>query len=130
MNRARLALTAAACVLLVLAGVLATGSRPDERPAAAAKPVAFKPTHVAPAVRAERRRAARRLGRAGRVETDRLTGGVRFAGQLDGFLTGPRAADAADIALDYVRHRRARVRPRPRRARAPAAGGPQAQPRR
>ena len=104
MNRVRLALSAAACLLLVLAGLLA-GSRPDERPAAAAKPVAFKPVRVAPAVRAERRRAARRLGRAGRIETDRLTGGVRFAGRLDGFLTGPREGEAADIVLDYVRHR-------------------------
>jgi uncharacterized membrane protein len=110
MNPVRLALAAGACLLAVLAGLAglaATGNEDGTRAprAAAAKPVAFTPARVTPAAKAERRRAARRLGRGARIETDRNTGGVRFAGRLDGFLTGPRTGDAADIALDYVRHR-------------------------
>jgi len=102
----------AACLLLVPAGVLAIGPSDDggtgeSRASAAARPAALQPARVQPGVRAQRRRAARRLGRGGRVETDRSTGGVRFAGRLEGFLTGPREGDAADIALRYVRHRRA-----------------------
>ena len=58
-------------------------------------------------VRAQRARFARTLGRGGVVASDRRTGGVRFAGRLDGFLTGPRRGDAAEIALGYVAgHRR------------------------
>ena len=110
MNRVRLALAAAACVLLVLAGLLASGPRDDgedRAPAAVTPPrVDFQPVRVTRAVRARRARAARRLGRGARLETDRRTGGVRFAGRLDGFLTGPREGDAADIALGYVRNRR------------------------
>ncbi len=32
-----------------------------------------------------------------------MTGTLRFVGRLDGFLTGPSARPAADIAIDYVR---------------------------
>ncbi len=70
----------------------------DHRPAptttAAAKPAAFHPTATPRAVRARRARAARALGAAGVVSTDRRTGGVRFAGRLDGFLTGRSDRDA------------------------------------
>jgi hypothetical protein len=105
MTGVRLAVAAAACVLLVLAGLPTT--RDDGRTGAprAAQKVAFQPTRVAPELRRERRRAARRLGRGARIATERGTGGVRFAGKLDGFLTGPHGGDAADIALDYVRRR-------------------------
>ena len=123
MNRARLALTAVACpLLLVLAGVLATGSRPDAYtlapPAAEARSLQ-PPTSPPPCAPSAARAPPADSGAPARVETDRLTGGVRFAGRLDGFLTGPRAGDAADIALAYVRQRPPRVRPGPRGAREP-----------
>jgi hypothetical protein len=45
----------------------------------------------------------RSLGAQGVVALDGLTGTPRLVGRLDGFLTGPSTASAAQIALDYVR---------------------------
>ena len=44
-----------------------------------------------------------RLGRFGLVASDPRTGTPRAVARLDGFLTGPSGADAADVALGYVR---------------------------
>jgi len=46
---------------------------------------------------------ARSLGTQGIVSIDGLTGTPRVVGRLDGFLTGPSSASAAQVALDYVR---------------------------
>jgi extracellular elastinolytic metalloproteinase len=43
------------------------------------------------------------LGTQGIVSIDGLTGTPRVVGRLDGFLTGPSPASAAQVALDYVR---------------------------
>ena len=47
------------------------------------------------------------LGRDAIVSVDDRNGGLRMVGRLDGFLTPPSTADAADIALGYVRANRA-----------------------
>jgi extracellular elastinolytic metalloproteinase len=46
---------------------------------------------------------AERLGSMGVIESDRVTGTLRFLGQLDGYLTGPSDRLAADVALGFVR---------------------------
>ena len=46
-----------------------------------------------------------RLGRFGLVTGEPRTGTPRAVAKLDGFLTGPSAASAADVALGYVRDR-------------------------
>jgi extracellular elastinolytic metalloproteinase len=43
------------------------------------------------------------LGLQGAISIDPLTGTPRMVGRLDGFLTGPSAAPASDVALGYVR---------------------------
>jgi extracellular elastinolytic metalloproteinase len=43
------------------------------------------------------------LGLQGAISIDPLTGTPRMVGRLDGFLTGPSAAPAADVALGYVK---------------------------
>ncbi len=59
---------------------------------------------VVPArVREARRALDERLGIEGRVATDAVGGGLRVLRRTDGFLSGPRAGDAADVALAYVR---------------------------
>ena len=45
---------------------------------------------------------ARRLGPLGVFALDRVTGTPRYVARLDGALTAPSDADAADIALGYV----------------------------
>jgi hypothetical protein len=104
-----IALAAAVVAALVAAAlILAPADHPATPRAAtaAAKPAAFHPAATARAVRTRRARAARALGAAGVVSTDRRTGGVRFAGRLDGFLTGRSNRDAAKVALGYVRRHR------------------------
>jgi extracellular elastinolytic metalloproteinase len=44
----------------------------------------------------------RSLGTQGLVTLDGLTGTPRMVGRLDGYLTGPSSASAAQVALDYV----------------------------
>lgn len=60
-----------------------------------------------PVTRARAARAqealARALGSQGVVDVDPRTGTPRMVSRLDGFLTGPSAADPADVALGYVR---------------------------
>jgi subtilisin-like proprotein convertase family protein len=58
---------------------------------------------VPPHVRAARSALAERLGIEGRVAADPVGGGLRVLSRTDGFLSGPRAGDAADVALAYVR---------------------------
>ncbi len=62
---------------------------------------------VAAPARVLRARAdlARTLGPLGVVQTDRVTGTLRFVGRLDGFLTGPSVRPARRVALDFVRSR-------------------------
>jgi extracellular elastinolytic metalloproteinase len=43
------------------------------------------------------------LGAQGVVAVDSRTGGLRMVGRLDGFLTAASSADAADVALGFVR---------------------------
>jgi uncharacterized membrane protein YgcG len=54
-------------------------------------------------VRAARHELAQRLGIEAHVGTDPVGGGVRVLDRTDGFLSGPRAGDPADVALAYVR---------------------------
>ena len=54
--------------------------------------------HPSPAVTA----LERSLGTQGIVSLDGLTGTPRLVGRLDGFLTGPSSAPAAQVGLDYV----------------------------
>ena len=55
-----------------------------------------------------------RLGADAIVSVDDRNGGLRMVGRLDGFLTPASKADAADIALGYVRRTARRsVSPRP-----------------
>jgi len=61
-------------------------------------------TKLVPAARLAARRAlARRLGPRAAVQSDPVSGGVRYAGDLDGFLTSRRRGDPERIVLDYVR---------------------------
>jgi subtilisin-like proprotein convertase family protein len=60
-------------------------------------------TSVPADVRAARRMLDARLGIEGHLATDPVGGGVRVLNRTDGFLSGPRAGDAADVALAYVR---------------------------
>jgi len=46
------------------------------------------------------------LGDEAVVSSDPQTGGVRFVGRTDGFLTGPSGADPAQVGLDYVAEHR------------------------
>jgi subtilisin-like proprotein convertase family protein len=54
-------------------------------------------------VRAARHALAERLGIEAHVATDPVGGGIRVLARTNGFLSGPRAGDAADVALAYVR---------------------------
>ena len=62
---------------------------------------------TAPASRRSTQRArvvlARRLGSQGVVAVDPMTGTLRMVGRLDGFLTRPSDASAAQVAMGYVR---------------------------
>lgn len=55
---------------------------------------------------AAQRALARSLGPQGVVDVDPRTGTPRAVSRLDGFLTGPSGAPAADVALIYVRANR------------------------
>ena len=57
---------------------------------------------VPAAVRAARRALAQRLGIEARLATDPVGGGLRALARTDGFLSGPRAGNAADVALAFV----------------------------
>jgi len=54
-------------------------------------------------VRGARHALAERLGIEAHVATDPVGGGIRVLDRTNGFLSGPRVGDAADVALDYVR---------------------------
>ena len=56
---------------------------------------------------AARASLARSLGSLGSIQSDPVTGSLRFVGRLDGFLTGPSARSASSVALGYVRANRA-----------------------
>src|SRR5215207_1724374 len=71
----------------------------------ATRPNATAPRELPADDRAARRRLVRTLGRQAVLDADPLTGTPRVLGKLNGTLTGPRAGDPADIALDYVRDR-------------------------
>src|SRR4051794_6439683 len=101
-----LACAVAAALAVAVALIVAPAGHQAAPRAAAAKPAAFHPATTPARVRARRARAARALGAAGVVSTDRRTGGVHFAGRLDGFLTGRSDRDAAAVALGYVRRHR------------------------
>jgi subtilisin-like proprotein convertase family protein len=58
---------------------------------------------VPAATRRARTELGERLGFQATVASDPVGGGVRSLGRTDGFLTGPAAGDAADLALRYVR---------------------------
>lgn len=60
---------------------------------------------VPASVSAARRALAERLGIEGRLATDPVGGGLRALSRSDGFLSGPRAGDAVDVALAFVRAR-------------------------
>jgi hypothetical protein len=78
----------------------------DVRTAPAAKAAANGATllrTLASRDRDARRRLVRGLGRQGILDPDPITGTPRVLGRLNGTLTGPRAGDAADVALRYVR---------------------------
>jgi hypothetical protein len=62
---------------------------------------------VAPDNAAAVARLRTQLGAGAMVSVDDKTGGLRQVGRLDGFLTGPSAADPAGIAIRFVRANRA-----------------------
>jgi hypothetical protein len=64
------------------------------------------PVEVSARVGDARRALAARLGSQGVVLSDRTIGTLRFVGRLDGYLTHPSTASAAEIALRYVRANR------------------------
>jgi subtilisin-like proprotein convertase family protein len=74
-----------------------SGARPDFDARAGDR--ADVPAAVADA----RTTLAKRLGPEATVAADPVTGGLRSVLRTDGFLTGPSRADAADVALGYVR---------------------------
>ena len=53
-----------------------------------------------------RRTLARSLGAFGVVQSDRVTGTLRFVGRLDGYLTRPSERRARRVAMSYVRAHR------------------------
>jgi hypothetical protein len=104
-----LASAVVAALAVAAALIIALADHRSAPPAAtAAKPAAFHPAATPQRVRARRARAAKALGPAGVVTTDRRTGGVRFAGRLDGFLTRRSGRDAAKVALGYGHRTRTR----------------------
>ncbi|HEX5620422.1 MAG TPA: M36 family metallopeptidase, partial [Solirubrobacteraceae bacterium] len=94
------AVAAAAALIIAPAGHRAAPTRP------AGVPATFHPTATPQRVRERRARAARRLGKTGVVQSDRRTGGARFVGRLDGFLTKASDRDPKQVALGYVRRHR------------------------
>ena len=60
---------------------------------------------LAPSARTARARIAlaRRLGTQGVIQSDPVTGTLRMVGRLDGYLTGPSARRATDVAMGFVR---------------------------
>ncbi len=92
------------------AGPSRSGPRPflDVRDAAvdrATRPNATPPRELAAGARAARKALMRSLGRQAVLDSDPITATPRVLGRTDGTLTGPRAGDQADVALDYVRAR-------------------------
>ncbi len=77
------------------------------RPPAGARPAFDARTGtrapVPAATRAARATLAHRLGSEGVLASDPVGGGIRALGRTDGFLSAPRAGDAASVALAYVR---------------------------
>jgi hypothetical protein len=59
---------------------------------------------VSPGARTMRARItlARQLGAQGVIQSDPVTGTLRFVGRLDGYMTGRSALPAADVAMGYV----------------------------
>ncbi|HEX5926089.1 MAG TPA: M36 family metallopeptidase, partial [Baekduia sp.] len=101
-----------AIVTLALAGAatLILGAAPSR--AIVAVPAPAQPDFDArsadradiPAATADAREAlAKRLGAQAIIAADPVTGGLRNVGRTDGLLTGPSTADAATVAIDYVR---------------------------
>ncbi|MBS1870788.1 MAG: M36 family metallopeptidase [Actinobacteria bacterium] len=95
----------------VAVGTLALGAAPaaaiTRGPRAGARPQldvrAGERATVPAGVRAARHALAERLGIEAHVATDPVGGGLRVLDRTNGFLSGPRAGDAADVALAYVR---------------------------
>src|SRR5215207_10593850 len=100
---------AAAAALLALAALPAAAGAvappADQGGATRGGPRPFLDVRQPAVDRAARRRLVRTLGRQAVLDADPLTGTPRVLGKLNGTLTGPRAGDPADIALDYVRDR-------------------------
>jgi subtilisin-like proprotein convertase family protein len=104
MIRLPLAVVTALTALAAVAPAGAIAARPD-RPL---RNVDVRKPDGGPVPAAQRRgRAALEgeLGDDGVVSTDRISGGARLVARTGGFLTGPRSASPADVALDYVRAR-------------------------
>jgi hypothetical protein len=108
----RLAVVAVLVGLASAIGAVVAAARPapQARPArqaalAAAPDLALHVQAAAPSAAVSRARAALRsaLGRRGFVTPDAETGGLRFAGRTDGFLTAASSAAPRDVALAYVR---------------------------
>ncbi len=113
LHRRSLSAVVASALLLGFVVAAAPGTSAQQRepmsraPIARTKDVGFLESRSANGVSrtvADARVAlARTLGSQGVVDDDPVTGTLRFVGRLDGFLTGPSARPAADIAIDYVR---------------------------
>jgi hypothetical protein len=95
---------AAAIGLLTLAAGSATAIQAP--PATGARPRldvrGGERTPVPADVRAARHALAQRLGIEAHVSSDPVGGGIRVLDRTDGFLSGSREGDAADVALAYV----------------------------
>jgi len=90
-------------VVVLLAATIMSGAASAATPLSNVDTRARDSGPVAPDARSARGTLARRLGDEGVVTTDRVSGGARLVARTDGFLTGRSGADAAAVALDYVR---------------------------
>ena len=101
---------------MTIAGVLATmgpavsvarhvGGHAQVGPRNGAFDIRANGVAAAPRARTIRARVtlARSLGAQGVIQSDPVTGTLRMVGRLDGYLTGPSARRAADVAMGYVR---------------------------
>jgi len=101
----RIAIGVLTAALTAVAAVPAAAVQPG--PPAGARPQfdarAGERAAIPAGMRTARHALAERLGIEAHVATDPVGGGVRVLDRTNGFLSGPRTGDAADVALAYVR---------------------------
>jgi hypothetical protein len=111
--RGKWAIAAVSAGAAVAASSLAVAAGPGQGRASALSPTADPtrvtvpelsgPAAVPAKTAAARADLSRSLGAEASLTVDDKTGGVKSLARLGGFLTAPSSADAADVALGYVR---------------------------